>query len=94
MEIPLLFIANRIDKKLCFLYGIAILLAMLTSAMSAGFGFMQNISNNEKKQKVCLIVLCIVSVLMSDYGFSNLVRTLYPVFGYVGLLQLFNIVIT
>lgn len=91
IEIPLLYIAGKISKIFSYLYGVAILLAMLTSAASAGFGFMQNISKNEKNQFKILLILCGISVILGSFGFSNLVKFLYPIFGYLGIIQMFFI---
>ena len=54
---------------------------------------MKNISNNERKQKIYILLLCIISIIFSNFGFSNLIKVLYPIFGYLGLIQLFHIFI-
>lgn len=40
------------------------------------------------------VIMCITSVLISQIGFSNLVSLLYPIFGYLGLLQIIKLAIT
>lgn len=34
------------------------------------------------------VIMCITSVIVSKFGFSNLINALYPIFGYLGLLQI------
>ena len=91
IELPILFIAKKNSIFFTITYGLSIILAMLTSAVSAGFGFIENISGSKKTQKFILIGLCVISVLASNMGFSNLLRTLYPFFGFLGIVQMFFI---
>jgi uncharacterized membrane protein YkvI len=32
-----------------------------------------------------IIIICILVIPLSSFGFSNLISTLYPLFGYIGL---------
>lgn len=94
IQIPLLFAARKIGIGFSYLYGIAIFLAMLTSAVSEGFGFMQSVSNKPKTQFKVLIGLCAITILLSNFKFSSLVSALYPAFGYLGIMQMFFILIS
>lgn len=71
-----------------YLYGIIILGAIVTTAISAGFGFLNNISKDKIRYKRNNKIICVSSVLISFVGFSNLVNNIYPVFGILGLVQL------
>lgn len=73
-----------------YLYGILILVSIYTSAISAGFGFLENTINKKHQKKVSMI-MCMTAVCVSNIGFSSLVNALYPVFGAMGLLQIFQI---
>ena len=81
IEIPVLYIARMKSSFFALLYGIAIIFAMLTSAISAGAGFMSNISSNEKTQFVLISMLCLTAIFLSNIGFSKLLESLYPIFG-------------
>ena len=90
IEIPVVVIIdNKIEK---YIYSIAIETAIFTSAISAGYGILENL--NEKKQKnkskyrKIVAIICILGVPISGIGFGNLVNTLYPVFGILGLIQI------
>lgn len=71
-----------------YLYGIIILGAIITTAISSGFGFLNNISKTEREYSRNNKLICIGSILISFLGFSTLVNNLYPIFGILGLIQL------
>ena len=94
IEIPLLYIAKQLGSVFTIMYGATIILAMLTSAVSAGLGFLENISKNKKVKWIVILILNITAIVLSGFGFSNLVAILYPIFGILGLVQMFFIFIS
>ena len=46
---------------------------------------------SKKSYPQIAVIMCITSVLVSKIGFSNLVSILYPIFGYLGILQIYKI---
>ncbi len=89
VEIPMLYVANKFGGIYKYLYNITILMAIFTTAISEGYSFLENISKNNKKvYKVTNIIMCIMGVPISLIGFANLVNTIYPIFGVVGLIQI------
>ena len=74
-----------------YLYGVIIIGAIITTAISSAFGFLNNVSNNKEKYKKYNIIICIASVVISQCGFATLVSNIYPIFGFLGLIQLFLI---
>ena len=86
-EMPLLQIVSQYGNIIKNIYGIIIVIAIFTSAISVGFSFIENISN-EKTYKRNLFLICISSVFISNIGFSNLIQILYPLFGVIGITQL------
>ena len=83
---------GNIGKTFQYLYGVIILGAIITTAVSSAFGFLNNISENEKQYVLMNKLICIISVFISMLGFSNLVNILYPLFGILGLIQLILII--
>ena len=89
---------NRDDGEFCcfdlknnifkYLYGFIIIISIFTSAISAGYSFLKNVSSNKKTYKLVLIFMCVSSVLISPIGFSKLVEVLYPFFGLLGLIPI------
>ena len=55
--------------------------------------FLQNTCNNKKSYQQIAVIMCIISVLVSKIGFSNLVNMLYPLFGYLGIIQIIKLII-
>ena len=74
-----------------YLYGVIILAAIITTEITAGFGFLNNISKNTKQYKKNNIMMCFLSIPISILGFSNLVNNIYPIFGILGFAQIFLI---
>lgn len=74
--------------KYKYLYGIIILGAIITTAISDAFGFLNNVAKDRKKYKNINLIICIISVFVSLFGFSNLINNIYPIFGILGIIQL------
>ncbi len=52
----------------------------------------QNIKQKEKQnKKIVLILMCITGIIISNIGFSKLVQILYPLFGILGLVQIYKV---
>lgn len=88
IEIPIIYIANTLGYSFKYIYGIVILIAVFTTAISSGYGFLSNITKNKKIYMICSFSVCAFSILMGQLGFSNLINLLYPIFGYLGVLQI------
>lgn len=91
IEIPLLYITNSYGEVYKYVYSFVLIIAIVTSAISAGYGFLENVTNNKRKYLKYALLICIVSIFVSNLGFSNLVNILYPLFGILGLIQIFFI---
>lgn len=88
IEIPTVFIAGKIGIIYKYLYGITILIAIFTSAISAGYSFLINSTKTKKDYRFIAILICIAAIIFSNLSFSNLVDLIYPIFGYLGFIQL------
>lgn len=85
LDIPMLKICSYIGYNYRKLYAIILWIAMFTTALANGFGFMNRIAN--RKHKLLLTVLfCISAIPLAKLGFSNLVGVLYPIFGFIGFI--------
>lgn len=91
IELPTVYIANKFGIIYKYMYGIIILVSIFTTAISAGYGFLKNNSNNLKKYKTLNKIICISAVFISNIGFSKLLNLLYPIFGILGLIQIYRI---
>ena len=88
LEMPAVYVISNISKTLRIIYGFIILASIFTTSISLGTSFLQNTSKSKKSYTQFAIIMCITSVIISKIGFSNLVSSLYPIFGYLGLLQI------
>lgn len=94
LEMPAVYVVSNIFKFLEIIYGFIILGSIFTTSISLGTSFLQNVSKNKKSYTQIATVMCITSVLISKIGFSNLINLLYPIFGYLGLIQIWRISLT
>ena len=92
LEMPAVYVVTNMFHVLSYLYGFTILGSIFTTAISLGTSFLQNVSKNKKSYTQIAIIMCITSVLISRIGFSKLVELLYPIFGYLGLIQIFRLI--
>lgn len=91
LEMPVVYVVSNMFKILRYIYGVIILGSIFTTAISLGVSFLQNTAKNKKGYTQISIIMCITSVISSKFGFSNLVSLLYPIFGYLGLIQILRL---
>ena len=85
---PVVYVIKKTFPKVSSLYGLIILIAIFTTAISVGTGLLNNINTDKNKFTKYAFFMCIISVIISNLGFSNLVKLLFPVIGYIGILQI------
>ena len=87
LEMPVVFIVGRYGIFYKYIYCLVVGIAIFTTAISVGYGYLQNYENNKEKynKKIILLILC--SIIAIPIGFSKLIELLYPIFGGVGLVQ-------
>lgn len=88
VEIPLVYIASSLGKVFKYIYGIVILIAIFTTAIGSGYGFLSNVTKKRKTYMLSAGIICLVSIIIGQIGFSNLINLLYPIFGYLGIIQI------
>lgn len=91
VEIPILKILNNYNNIEKVGYLIVIIAAIFTSAISAGYGVLESIENKNKYKKITILI-CILQIPISHIGFGNLVEMIYPIFGLIGIIQIFLII--
>ena len=91
IELPMLEIVKKFGKVNQYLYGIVMVIAILTSAIASGYSFSNNSKGKAYSYKIKLFVMCSLAPLISQIGFSKLIEFLYPIFGILGLWQIYNI---
>lgn len=92
LEMPAVYVVSNMFYLLKYIYGFIILGSIFTTSISLGTSFLQNTVKNKKSYTQIASIMCIIAVLISKIGFSNLVSSLYPIFGYLGLIQIIRII--
>lgn len=88
-EIPLLYIAGNLNEGLRVMLSVLIWLAILTTAIANAHGFASRLDPDQGRHyKLAGLGITGVALTLSGMDFSLLVRTLYPLFGYAGLILL------
>ncbi len=91
IEMPIVEIVKQFGSSYPWIYGVVNIVAIFTSAIAAGYGFLKNVSKTNQNYQKKVILLCISSIFIAPIGFANLVNFLYPIFGILGLLQVLQI---
>ena len=92
LDMPLVYVVENKFPKLKLIYGVIILIAIFTTAISVGNSFLSNVYQKNKNYPQIVFILCITSVIISPIGFSKLVERLFPLFGFWGIVQVLKIV--
>lgn len=93
IEIPMAKVAQRLGSWCGYMYSVVLWLAMFTTAIASGFGCVNRVSSSFKGNQLFISgAFCIIAIPFAKVGFSSLVSKLYPLFGYLGLFMLINII--
>ena len=85
-EMPMLIVAKNTNFYFYVFYNFVVLFAIFTTAFSSGYAFLM--LNFEKNYFRNCALICAMSVLVSRIGFSKLVNSCFPIFGYIGITQM------
>ena len=91
LEMPIVYVIRTFFKQYKTIYAFIILMSIFTTAISIGIGLLQNMSGDRRRYTHFVIFMCITSLIVSNLGFSKLVNLMYPIFGYIGIIQLIYI---
>lgn len=90
-DIPMLEVL-RSFKIIEFIYVVVFLGAIVTTAVANGFGAVRWIESKVKIKRVKIeIIVCLAAFIMSFFGFSGFTDKIYPIFGFLGMIEIFYI---
>lgn len=93
-DIPMLYIAGQVDHIVQYLYVAVLYMAMITTAVSSGFGFLSWARTRVRLGLRPLAgLMCLAAIPLSYAGFAALVGSLYRSFGYAGMFFLVLVLI-
>lgn len=89
LEIPMIAVAGKLGNWPAFLYVIVLWLAMLTAAIGNGFSLVTRLVEVLKLDyRVASLLLLVLVFPLAGVRFSSIVKVVYPLFGYLGLIFL------
>ena len=95
--LPMLWLACEVNMVIGYLYALLLFCGMFGASLSATVAtdvyLKENISFFAKHRRLPLVLLSVLAWLGSLFGFSELVGTIYPIFGYLGIAALLGILI-
>lgn len=91
--IPMLKICEYESSKYVHIFSFVLWIAMFTTAIANGYSFIENVTK-KKDKKFISFLFCLISIPLANLGFSELVATMYPIFGYLGGVILIFILIS
>lgn len=94
IEIPMIYAAGKISPHIQGVYAAVLIVAIFTTAVSSLYGTVKRMTHNPKlknKENTVILMVSGVAFILSQLGFSNLVKYLYAFEGYVGIILLVGI---
>lgn len=94
-EVPMIYIAGFISPIIQVIYSVVLIAEVYTTAVGSLFGFTARIVNMQEKKNRArwfIIFTTVVAFFVSQLGFSNLVKYMYPIVGYGGIVLLICLV--
>ena len=91
-DIPMLAVINERANVINYVYILVLIGAIITTAVGNGYGAVKWIENSTGVDSVLVeAFLCISAVLFSFIGFAGFTDVIYPLFGFIGLIEMFCI---
>ena len=92
VEVPMAFIAGGISYVIQMVYVVVLLAEVYTTAVGSLYGFTARLTDMQGRRAGALILgATAAAFIASRFGFSNLVKYLYPVVGYGGIFLLISL---
>lgn len=97
LEVPMIHIAGKISYTIQIIYASVLIAEIYTTAVGSLYGFVSRITDIRKfslKNIMIVLEITIAALLASQFGFSNLVKYLYPIEGYGGIILILSLMYT
>jgi uncharacterized membrane protein YkvI len=93
-QIPMLYIASQLGQGFYTFYAVCLWLAMLTTGIANGYSLLKRIAPSKNSGFLYLSIGIIGAALpFTSIGFVNLIKTVYPFFGYVGVVLIILVIV-
>ena len=92
-ELPMVSIASRISPLVQIIYAGVLLAGIFATSAGSLYGFAARVFDIEgPKGKLMIFVVAVLAFIAGQFGFSNLVKYMYPIEGYLGMILLASLV--
>lgn len=92
IDVSMVFIASHISAVIKTIYIVILMAEVYTTAVGNLFGFSARAANFAGiSNKLLIIVITLLALTASQFGFANLVKYMYPVMGYAGFILLISL---
>lgn len=92
LEIPIIASIKNFSRSQQNIYGLVIAIAIFTSCISSGFGFINNLKI-KKHINLFIFLICLFPIFLLNISFSFLVNLIFNIFGFIGLFQIIFILL-
>lgn len=91
--VPMIYVAGLLSPLVQQLYSLVLFAEIYTTAVGSLFGFIMRLSAHKsvRAKRYITVSACLGALIASRVGFTDLVRTLFSIVGYAGLLLLGSI---
>lgn len=86
-EIPLLNIINNRNAFLNILVKLSIIISIVSTAVSLQYASITNIEKNRENYLRDILIMDLIAIFVSKFGFQTLIKIFYPLFGVIGLIN-------
>ena len=96
LEVPMSYIAENISYTVHIIFTFVLVAEIYTTAVGSLYGFTARLLDMEKSPligRITIVATSIAAFIASLIGFSNLVKYLYPLVGYGGILLLISLLL-
>ncbi len=95
VEVPMAYIAGRASALFKVMYIVVLLAEIYTTAVGGLFGLKTRVAGFAGVNwKLVVIAIMLLSLTASRCGFANLVRYIYPIMGYCGIVIIVSLMIS
>lgn len=93
-QIPLLYLAGKMGNSVVIALGVVIWLAIFTTAIADAHGFASRLApEGGSRYRLYGIGACVLALPLAGLSFAGLVRVLYPLFGFAGLVLILALLV-
>lgn len=92
-EIPIMEILKNHSEFIRYSYFLILMMAIFTTAIGNGFAFIKWLEARHNLPPLWIkIGVVMLGIVLAQFGFSNIVGKVYPLFGIIGLIEIIAII--